>query len=129
LPIVRGLAGISGEVRRERAQRAGALLRDLDDLAKEVSEVHVEETGDLRVVLRGAGEVLLMGAPPYRKKLTVFLTLRSELDARCPAAEYFDLRFRDRIYAREPAQTAVPVADAKATTMPARPSGADAPQE
>ena len=129
LPIVRGLAGISGEVRRERAQRAGALLRDLDDLAKEVSEVHVEETGDLRVVLRGAGEVLLMGAPPYRKKLTVFLTLRSELDARCPAAEYFDLRFRDRIYAREPAQAAVPVADAKATATPARPSGADAPQE
>lgn len=129
LPIVRGLAGINGEARRERAQRAGALLRDLDELAAEVSEVQVEETGDLRVVLRGAGEVLRMGAPPYRKKLMAFLALRGELAARCPRAEYFDLRFRDRIYAREPAQTAAPVEDASASATTARPAVAHAPEE
>ena len=55
LPIVRGLAGIEGDARRDRAQRAGALLKDLGDLATEVSEVQFEESGDLRVGL-GAPE-------------------------------------------------------------------------
>jgi cell division protein FtsQ len=100
LPIVRGLSGIEGEARRDRAQRAGTLLRDLGDLATEVSEVQFEESGDLRVGLRGAGEVLRMGNPPYRKKLLTFLGLRADLSQRCPKAEYFDLRFRDRIYAK-----------------------------
>jgi cell division protein FtsQ len=100
LPIVRGLAGIDGDLRRDRAQRAGALLRDLGDLGAEVSEVQFEDTGDLRIVLRGAGEVLRMGAPPFRKKLLTFLGLRNDLAQRCPHAEYFDLRFRDRIYAK-----------------------------
>ncbi|MGE0453049.1 MAG: cell division protein FtsQ/DivIB [Vicinamibacteria bacterium] len=102
MPIVRGLAGVDGEARRDRAGRAGALLADLGELGAEVSEVQVESSGDLRVVLRGAGEILKVGAPPYRKKFTTFLGLRRELAERCPSAEYFDLRFRDRIYAKEP---------------------------
>jgi cell division protein FtsQ len=102
LPIVRGLRGTTGDARRDRAQRAGALLDDLEELAAEISEVEVEASGDLRVVLRGAGEVLKMGAPPYKRTLLTFLGLRSELLLRAPHAEYFDLRFRDRIYARQP---------------------------
>ena len=100
LPIVRGLSGVEGETRKDRAQRAGTLLRDLGDLGAEVSEVQFDGSGDLRVGLRGAGEVLRMGSPPYRKKLLTFLGLRSELAQRCPRAEYFDLRFRDRVYAK-----------------------------
>ena len=100
LPIVCGLSGIEGEARRDRAQRAGALLRDLGDLGAEISEVQFDEKGDLKVGLRGAGEVLRMGNPPYRKKLLTFLGLRSELAQRVPNTEYFDLRFRDRIYAK-----------------------------
>jgi len=102
LPIVRGLAGLEGEARRDRAQRAGALLRDLGELGAELSEVHVEGSGELRLVLRGAGEVVRVGAPPYRARFATFLKLRRELSERCPSAEYFDLRFRGRIYAREP---------------------------
>jgi cell division protein FtsQ len=113
LPIVRGLAGIDGDVRRDRAQRAGALLRDLGDLGAEVSEVQFEDTGDLRVVLRGAGEVLRMGAPPFRRKLLTFLGLRNDLAQKCPHAEYFDLRFRDRIYAKPAAGEVRNVASVK----------------
>jgi len=106
LPIVRGLNGIDAETRRDRARRAGALLADLSDLGSEISEVSVEETGDLRLVLRGAGEVVLLRGPPYRKKLEGFLTLRQDLTERCPRSEYFDLRFRDRIFVKPaPAQT------------------------
>jgi cell division septal protein FtsQ len=106
LPIVRGLTGIDADARRDRAQRAGALLQDLQELAAEVSEVQVEPSGDLRVVLRGAGEVVRLGVPPYRKAFLTFLGLRRELVARCPEAEYFDLRFRGRIYAKLPARPA-----------------------
>lgn len=101
LPIVRGLPGADGDARRDRAQRAGALLRDLGELASEISEVQVEDSGDLRLVLRGPGEVLRMGTPPYRKRFLTFLGLRKDLAERCPSAEYFDLRFKDRIYAKE----------------------------
>ena len=104
LPIVRGLARVDGETRRDHAARAGALLRDLGELAGEISEVEVEPSGDLRVVLRGAGEVVRMGPPPYRSRFVTFLGLRQELRERCPRAEYFDLRFRGRIYAKEPAE-------------------------
>jgi hypothetical protein len=100
LPIVRGLVRASGEERRDRAERAGALLRDLGDLAAEISEVEVEASGDLKVVLRGKGELLRMGPPPYRPRLLTFLGLREDLARRCPDAEYFDLRFKDRIFVK-----------------------------
>jgi cell division septal protein FtsQ len=108
LPIVRGLKGASPEVLRDRAQRAGGLLRDLGELSAEVSEVDVEAAGELKVVLRGAGEVLRMGGPPYRRKLRTYLELREDLERRCPDAEYFDLRFKDRIFVKE-AHEAVPM--------------------
>ena len=100
LPIVRGLLGVEESSRRDRARRAGTLLADLAELASEVSEVYVEASGDLRVVLKGPGEVLLFGDPPYRQRLVTFLSLRRELAEKAPGAEHFDLRFRGRIYAK-----------------------------
>ncbi len=100
LPIVRGLEGLPGEARRDRASRAGALLEDLDDLGAEISEVFVLGSGDLKVILRGAGETLLLGPPPSRSRFLAFLGLRRELAEKAPGTESFDLRFRGRIYAR-----------------------------
>jgi cell division protein FtsQ len=100
LPIVRGLVGASGEERRNRAERAGELLRDLGELGAEVSELEVEPSGDVKVVLRGRGELLRMAPPGYRPRFLTFLGLREELARRCPDAEYFDLRFRDRIFVK-----------------------------
>jgi cell division protein FtsQ len=108
LPIVRGLMGVDAEARRDRAERAGALLDDLGDLAAEVSEVFVLPSGDLKVVLRGSGEVLLVGEPPNRQRVLTFLSLRKDLTERCPDAEYFDLRFRGRIYAKQPTPPSAP---------------------
>lgn len=108
LPIVRGLLGVEEESRRDRARRAGALLADLAELGSEISEVYVEPSGDLRVVLRGPGEVLLFGEPPYRQRLVTFLSLRRDLAERAPGAEHFDLRFRGRIFAKLPASPSPP---------------------
>jgi cell division protein FtsQ len=100
LPIIRGLGGVPLEVRRDRARRASVLLEDLGDLSSEVSEISVDRAGDLLVVLRGDGSVLKLAEPPYRKRVLAFLALRQKLRERCPDAEYFDLRFKDRIYAK-----------------------------
>lgn len=100
LPIIRGLGGVSEEVRRDRARRANTLLNDLGDLSSEVSEISVDRSGDLLVVLRGDGSALRLAEPPYRKRVVSFLALRQKLRERCPDAEYFDLRFKDRIYAK-----------------------------
>jgi cell division protein FtsQ len=100
LPIVRGLQGLEGEARRDRAERAGALLKDLGDLGAEISEVYVLGNGDMRVILRGPGETLLLGPPPCRQRFLAFLGLRKELAEKAPGTESYDLRFRGRIYAR-----------------------------
>jgi cell division protein FtsQ len=119
LPIVRGLQGLEGEARRGRAERAGGLLRDLGDLTGEISEVQVEPSGDLRVVLKRDGEVLLLSDPPYRKKHTTFRALRRELREKAPGTSYFDLRFRGRIYARPAAPEPGPEkSKAVASTQP-----------
>ncbi len=126
LPIVRGLGGGGdADSRRDRAQRAGALLRDLGDLGAEVSEVEVEPSGDLRLVLRGAGEVLRMGPPPYRGRFLTFLGLRKDLSERCPDAEYFDLRFQDQIIAKRPN---APAASTEAPVGPKGPQGPPLPK-
>jgi hypothetical protein len=82
------------------------------------------------VVLRGPGEVLRLGPPPYRKRFLTFLGLRKDLKERCPQAEYFDLRFAGRIYAKEPPAPPRPARsplppddDAPADTRETRPAG------
>jgi cell division protein FtsQ len=119
LPIVRGLMGVEEESRRDRARRAGALLADLAELGSEISEVYVDPSGDVRVVLRGAGEVLLFADPPYRARLVTFLSLRSELAQKAPGAEHFDLRFRGRIFAKQRNPVTTPSEPGAAPSHPA----------
>jgi len=119
LPSVRGLLGVEEESRRDRARRAGALLADLAELGSEISEVYVEPSGDLRVVLRGPGEVLLFGDPPYRQRLVTFLSLRRDLAEKAPGAEHFDLRFRGRIFAKLPAAPSPPSEPGAPPSLPA----------
>jgi hypothetical protein len=61
---------------------------------------------------------VLLADPPYRKKLTTFLSLRKELQERAPATEYFDLRFRGRIYARPLALETGPIVSRAASKQP-----------
>lgn len=136
LPIVRGLAGVEEESRRDRARRAGELLADLAELGGELSEVYVLPSGDLRVVLRGAGEMLLFGDPPYHQRLLTFLSLRRDLAERVPDAEQFDLRYRGRIYAKRPAAPATAVEpathapeDSRRPPTPAQTAGPRAERE
>jgi hypothetical protein len=131
LPIVRGLGGLEPETRRERTRAAGAALDDLGDLAVVVSEVHPQDDGTVRLVLRGTSDVVVVGAPPSRDKVAAFLGLRDQLASRVPAAEYWDLRFEDRIFARPapspspvtPPAPSSPIHDEPAEARPLLPEG------
>jgi cell division protein FtsQ len=125
LPVVRGLGGLGPDERRERARRVATVLGDLQDLAKEISELRVDTDLDVEAVLR-SGDVVRLGEPPYRKKLVTFLGLRGQLRLRSPEAELFDLRFRDRIYAKE-RPTAAPPAPAAAPAVSKTPATAEIP--
>jgi hypothetical protein len=63
-----------------------------------------------------------MGGPPYRNKLQTYLELRPDLERRCPAAEYFDLRFRDRIFVKEAHSALTPPAPVP-SSVPAEKAG------
>lgn len=129
LPIVRGLRGLPEEQRRDRAVRVAGLLHELGELQAEVSEVEVESSGDLRLVLRRGGEILRLGAPPFKPGVATFLSMRRELTERCPRAEYFDLRFRGRIFAKEPlVASQQPPDEGAATGVPSATPSARAPE-
>ena len=100
LPIVRGLRDLTPDDRRRRTDAAGAVLADLAELVAVVSEVHPPADGDVRVVLRPTGDVLVLGPPPSRDRVASFLGMREQLVARLGATEYWDLRFKDRIFAK-----------------------------
>jgi hypothetical protein len=119
LPIVRGLVGLEPGTRRERTRAAGAVLDDLGDLAVVVSEVHPQDDGTVRLVLRGTSDVVVVGDLPCRDRVASFLGLRDQLASRVPAAEYWDLRFEDRIFARPaPSPSPLPAPPAPAATSP-----------
>jgi hypothetical protein len=67
-----------------------------------------------------------MGPPPYRQRLLTFLGLREELARRCPDAEYFDLRFKDRIFVKHRTS---PAPGASAPGPAALPPKPEAPRE
>ena len=108
LPIVRGLQGLEGETRRGRAERAGRSSEISATCPARSRRCTSSPPATSRSCSSGTGEVLLLADPPYRKRLTTFLALRKELQERAPATEYFDLRFRGRIYARSAAPEAGP---------------------
>ncbi len=72
-------------------------------------------------------QLLRFGPPPYRQRLETFLALRRELNEHSPQAEYFDLRYRGRIYAKEPAPPPAPAAAVLKPSVPA-PRAAAAPR-
>ena len=102
LPIVRGLGGVEdGRAPRPRAARAARCSRDLGELGgRDLRGLRRADAATCEVVLRGGARCCGSATPPYRQRFVTFLGLRRELPQRCPDAEYFDLRFRDRIYVK-----------------------------
>ena len=99
LPIIRGLGGVSVEVRRDRARRASVLLEDLGDLSAEVSEIPADRAGDLMSCFEATAAPQTRGTAQPETR-AVLPRPASEAPRALPGRRYFDLRFKDRIYAK-----------------------------
>jgi cell division protein FtsQ len=102
-PVIDGITETQPEV--ERARRVAAMLaflRELEKHARDISEVNVTNTNNLRVVTR-AGEAaveLIMGDTNYLSRYQTFVRGYPEAHERSPRARVFDLRLDGRILER-----------------------------
>jgi cell division septal protein FtsQ len=106
LPIVDGLAAQStggamlDEARADLAARfLGAVRSDLE-VAKELSQVDVNDLRNVKVMLNNDPAIVHVGDDRFLPRLRTYLQLAGTLRERVPEIDYVDLRFDDRIYVR-----------------------------
>jgi cell division protein FtsQ len=89
--------------RRRRVAAMLALLEDLGEVARQISEVNAEAPDNLSVVaqVEGAAVELTLGDINFKERFQGFLAHYPEIRRRTPHATAFDLRLDDRITARE----------------------------
>ena len=106
LPIVDGLAAMSGDdesVDDARAALAGRLMSELAQqpgLAGQVSQIDVTDVRNAVVILKGDTALLRVGDESFSERLQSYLDLMPALRERMPDIDYVDLRFGPRVYVR-----------------------------
>jgi cell division protein FtsQ len=96
-------AGQSEPERSERVRQALALLKEIGPISVYLSEVDVEDSGDLMAMLKvdGAAAGVRLGNRNFRSRLQNFLQHFPEIRRHTPHARLFDLRMDGRITAIE----------------------------
>jgi hypothetical protein len=94
------------ETDEQRRERVRAMLRVQDDLgylAKDVSEVNVADTENIRIVAQVEQRALelIVGDTNFARRYQNFLNHYPEIRKRSPEVKTFDLRMDDRITAKE----------------------------
>jgi cell division protein FtsQ len=103
-PILSGLNEQQTEAeRQEHVRHYMRLMKELGPLAQQLSEVDVNDPGDLQISLKLEGRAidLEVGDRNFKKRLQDFLDHYPEIHKRAPGAVFFDLRLDDRITSRE----------------------------
>jgi len=108
LPIVDGMAAPASESGRvidpERAQLAARFLSALTgrpELRRAVSQVDVSREGNVVVLLGDDPAQLYLGDQQFVERLRTYLEIRPTLDERMDEVDYVDLRFGQRVIAKE----------------------------
>ena len=116
LPIVDGLEGAStsegrtiDQDRADLASRVVTALRAKPEIARQVSQIDVDDVHNVAVILTGDRAVIHLGEERFLQRLQSYLTLASALRERVSDIEYVDLRFDDRIFVRPTGQPATAV--------------------
>jgi len=103
-PVLSGVR--EDETDEQRRERVRAMLRVQDDLgylAKDVSEVNVADTENIRIVAQVEQRALelIVGDTNFARRYQNFLNHYPEIRKRSPEVKTFDLRMDDRITAKE----------------------------
>lgn len=104
-PILTGIYEQQTEKQRQaRLQHYLRLMKELDSVARDISEVDVSETANLKITMDVGGRAieLLLGQRNFAKNVRDFLKHYSaEIQKGSPEATTFDLRLDDRITAED----------------------------
>jgi cell division septal protein FtsQ len=106
LPIIDGLAApnddgtITDRVRADLAARVIAALRAKPDIARRLSQVDVQDSRNVSVILSGDVATLHLGDQQFLPRLQSYLELAPALRERVDGIDYVDLRFDERVYVR-----------------------------
>ena len=103
-PVLSGVGEDESEDKRAIRVRAMlAMQEDMGYLAKEISEVNVADTENIRIVSKvGDSPVeLMLGDANFAARYQNFLNNYPEIHKRSPGAKRFDLRLDDRITTRD----------------------------
>jgi cell division protein FtsQ len=125
LPIIDGLTPGSGGgtvIDEARAGLAGRLISALSPqpaVARQLSQVDVNDLHNAAVILTGDPALIYVGSDRFLPRLQAYLELAEALRNRVPDIAYVDLRFDDRIYVR-PAQQMPPEKGPAGRTRKAR---------
>jgi cell division protein FtsQ len=102
LPVVVGLP-LDAElaIRRDRVHRVVRLVREMNRLLDQVSEIDVAEPDNLKVTIQmdGRSIVLELGNQHFAQRFRNFVQNYTRIRERLPNALAFDLRLEDRITA------------------------------
>ncbi len=103
-PVLSGVR--EDEADEQRRDRVRAMLRVQDDLgylAREVSEVNVADTENIRIVAQVDQHALelILGDANFARRYQNFLNHYPEIRKRSPEVKTFDLRLDDRITAKD----------------------------
>lgn len=103
-PIVNGLREEQPESERaDRLRYLAEVQRDVGPLAKQISEIDLTSTENLKITIPVEGKAveLIVGDRNFGSRCRNFLNSYPEIRKRSPNATLFDLRLDDRITAKE----------------------------
>ena len=124
LPIVRGLSDVErGLAPRARAARGRAARRPRASSAARSPRCWSSPRATCAWCCAARARCCCSATPPYRTQFVTFLEPAPRARGARPGAEYFDLRFRDRIFAKQPK---VPVTPSEPGAAPSHPAAEQA---
>ena len=107
-PVILGMeSGYGPEVLRRNRERISLylrLIRSLDrggaGLSRDLSEVHLQDPGNVSVILNGDTVLVYLGRDGFQKKFRRYLAAGRELKKKYRNLDSVDLRYRDQVVIR-----------------------------
>jgi cell division protein FtsQ len=112
-PVITGLeAGLEPEPLARNKKRVALfqeLIQALDGngagLSKDLSEVQLQDPGNLAVLLNDDSVLVILGAEQLEKRFRRYLGMSSQIKQKCPQVDTVDLRFQDQVVIKQSGQS------------------------
>jgi cell division protein FtsQ len=97
-PILDGLRGGDKKGNSVKVEKYQKVIEDLGQAS--LSEIHINETGEVTVVSASDPLMINLGSGDFRNRWRRYLQLRAQIQQQYPEAVRIDLRFRNQVIVR-----------------------------